>query len=45
MSVAMAARRITKSAVDWVAFAERVPANQKEAFRALKQKSDELMAK
>jgi len=41
----MAARRISKSAVDWVAFAERIPGNQKETFRALKQKSDEFMAR
>lgn len=41
----MAARRISKSAVDWIAFAERVPANQRDAFRALKQKSDDFMAR
>merc|ERR1711976_908100 len=41
----MAARRISKSAMDWVAFAERIPGNQKETFRALKQKSDEFMAR
>uniref|UniRef100_G3MRM2 ATP synthase subunit d, mitochondrial n=1 Tax=Amblyomma maculatum TaxID=34609 RepID=G3MRM2_AMBMU len=36
----MAARRIAKSSVDWAAFAERVPANQKVFFQALKSKSD-----
>jgi len=36
----MAARRIAKSAVDWHAFAERVPPNQKEFYRAFKAKSD-----
>ena len=41
----MAARRVSKTAVDWVAFSERVPPNQKEAFRALKAKSDGFLAK
>ena len=41
----MAARRVAKSAVDWAAFAERVPANQKEAFRAFKAKSDFLVSR
>uniref|UniRef100_A0A023FIP3 ATP synthase subunit d, mitochondrial n=1 Tax=Amblyomma cajennense TaxID=34607 RepID=A0A023FIP3_AMBCJ len=36
----MAARRIAKSAVDWAAFAERVPAEQKVFFQALKARSD-----
>lgn len=36
----MAARRIAKSAVDWAAFAERVPAEQKQFFQALKTRSD-----
>ena len=41
----MAARRIAKSVVDWAAFAERVPPNQKEAFRALKAKNDLFVSK
>lgn len=41
----MAARRIAKSAVDWAAFAERVPPNQKEVFRAFKAKSDLFVTK
>jgi len=41
----MAARRVTKSAIDWAAFAERVPPNQKDAFRALRQKSDMFVSK
>ncbi|ELT87682.1 hypothetical protein CAPTEDRAFT_98593 [Capitella teleta] len=41
----MAARRVSKSAVDWAAFAERVPANQKDCYRALKFKNDEFTAK
>jgi len=41
----MAARRVAKSAVDWAAFAERVPPNQKDAFRAFKQKSDMFISK
>uniref|UniRef100_A0A131XQ20 ATP synthase subunit d, mitochondrial n=1 Tax=Hyalomma excavatum TaxID=257692 RepID=A0A131XQ20_9ACAR len=36
----MAARRISKSAVNWAAFAERVPDNQKQFFQALKARSD-----
>jgi len=41
----MAGRRLAKSAVDWAAFAERVPPNQKDAFRAFKQKSDMFVSK
>jgi len=41
----MAGRRLAKSAVDWAAFAERVPPNQKDAFRAFKQKSDLFISK
>ncbi|KAK7112680.1 ATP synthase subunit d, mitochondrial-like [Littorina saxatilis] len=36
----MAARRIAKSAVDWVAFKERVPARQQEFYRAFKHRND-----
>nr|ABO26657.1 putative mitochondrial ATP synthase [Haliotis discus discus] len=39
----MAARRIAKSAVDWTAFAERVPANQRDFFRAFKAKSESIV--
>lgn len=41
----MAGRRVAKSAVDWAAFAERVPPNQKDAFRAFKAKSDMFVSK
>jgi len=41
----MASRRIAKSAVDWAGFAERVPPNQKDAFRAFKTKSDLFVSK
>jgi F-type H+-transporting ATPase subunit d len=41
----MAARRVAKTAVDWAAFAERVPPNQKEAYRAFKSKSDLFISK
>jgi F-type H+-transporting ATPase subunit d len=41
----MASRRIAKSVVDWAAFAERVPPNQKDAFRAFKAKSDMFVSK
>jgi len=41
----MAAKRVARSAVDWAAFAERVPPNQKDAFRAFKQKSDMFISK
>jgi len=36
---------VAKSAVDWAAFAERVPPNQKDAFRAFKQKSELFVSK
>ncbi|XP_069677934.1 ATP synthase subunit d, mitochondrial [Periplaneta americana] len=36
----MAARRITQSAINWSALAERVPENQKGFFSAFKAKSD-----
>jgi len=36
---------LAKSAVDWTAFAERVPPNQKDAFRAFKSKSDLFVSK
>ncbi|XP_033096289.1 ATP synthase subunit d, mitochondrial-like [Anneissia japonica] len=41
----MAAKRAAKKAVDWAAFAERVPVNQKSQFNALKGKSDAIRAK
>lgn len=41
----MAGRRIAKSAVDWAKFAERVPPDQMEFFRALKGKSDVLVSR
>jgi len=41
----MAARRVAKSAVDWAAFAERVPPTQREAYRAFKAKSDMFVSK
>lgn len=41
----MAARRVALKAVDWVAFAERVPPNQKSMFNALKSRSDAISAK
>ncbi|XP_015266262.1 PREDICTED: ATP synthase subunit d, mitochondrial [Gekko japonicus] len=41
----MAGRRAALKAIDWVAFAERVPPNQKPMFNALKTRSDTLSAK
>jgi len=41
----MAARRVAKTAVDWAAFAERVPPNQKDAFRSFKAKSDMFISR
>ncbi|XP_061685962.1 ATP synthase subunit d, mitochondrial [Syngnathoides biaculeatus] len=41
----MAARRVALKAVDWVAFAERVPPNQRGMFNALKTRSDAISAK
>merc|ERR1712038_1528683 len=36
----MAARRVTATTVDWAKFAEKIPAAQKPAFNALKNKTD-----
>ncbi|CAK6963088.1 ATP synthase subunit d%2C mitochondrial [Scomber scombrus] len=41
----MAARRASLKAIDWVAFAERVPPNQKTMFNNLKTRSDAISAK
>ncbi|XP_020510574.1 ATP synthase subunit d, mitochondrial [Labrus bergylta] len=41
----MAGRRIALKAIDWVAFAERVPPNQRSMFNALKTRSDAIAAK
>nr|XP_060620696.1 ATP synthase subunit d, mitochondrial [Anolis sagrei ordinatus] len=41
----MAGRRAALKAIDWAAFAERVPPNQKPMFMALKTRSDGLSAK
>ncbi|XP_070683613.1 ATP synthase subunit d, mitochondrial [Pempheris klunzingeri] len=41
----MAGRRVALKAIDWVAFAERVPPNQKGMFNALKTHSDAVAAK
>ncbi|XP_056406276.1 ATP synthase subunit d, mitochondrial [Hyla sarda] len=41
----MAGRRAAIKAVDWLAFVERVPPNQKAMFNALKTRSDSIAAK
>ncbi|XP_029298896.1 ATP synthase peripheral stalk subunit d, mitochondrial [Cottoperca gobio] len=41
----MAGRRVALKAIDWVAFAERVPPNQRGMFNALKTRSDAITAK
>ncbi|KAI8512155.1 ATP synthesis coupled proton transport [Branchiostoma belcheri] len=41
----MAGRRAAVKAIDWIAFAERVPPNQKAQFTALKAKSDAIYSK
>uniref|UniRef100_A0A8C8SCT4 ATP synthase subunit d, mitochondrial n=1 Tax=Pelusios castaneus TaxID=367368 RepID=A0A8C8SCT4_9SAUR len=41
----MAGRRVALKAIDWMAFAERVPPNQRAMFNALKTRSDALSAK
>uniref|UniRef100_A0A8C6UNN2 ATP synthase subunit d, mitochondrial n=1 Tax=Neogobius melanostomus TaxID=47308 RepID=A0A8C6UNN2_9GOBI len=41
----MAGRRVAVKAIDWLAFAERVPPNQKSMFNALKTRSDAIAAK
>ncbi|XP_043924741.1 ATP synthase subunit d, mitochondrial [Protopterus annectens] len=41
----MAGRRVAVKAIDWMAFAERVPPNQKAMFNSLKTRSDAIAAK
>ncbi|KAF5901832.1 ATP synthase subunit d, mitochondrial-like, partial [Clarias magur] len=41
----MAGRRVAVKAIDWLAFAERVPPNQKTMFNNLKTRSDAIAAK
>ncbi|NP_001084746.1 uncharacterized protein LOC414718 [Xenopus laevis] len=41
----MAGRRAALKAIDWMAFAERVPPNQKAMFNALKTRSDAVAGK
>ncbi|XP_054635367.1 ATP synthase subunit d, mitochondrial [Dunckerocampus dactyliophorus] len=41
----MASRRFALKTLDWVAFAERVPPNQRGMFNALKTRSDAIAAK
>ncbi len=41
----MAARRAGQKAIDWAAFIERVPANQKSQFNILKSKADNLKSR
>lgn len=44
-SIRMAGRRVALKAIDWLAFAERVPPNQRGMFNALKTRSDAISAK
>ncbi|XP_076853621.1 ATP synthase peripheral stalk subunit d, mitochondrial [Brachyhypopomus gauderio] len=41
----MAGRRVAVKAIDWLAFAERVPPNQRPMFNSLKTRSDAIAAK
>ncbi|KAG7275335.1 hypothetical protein CRUP_035962 [Coryphaenoides rupestris] len=41
----MAGRRVAVKAIDWVSFAERIPANQRSMFNSLKTRSDAISAK
>lgn len=41
----MAGRRVALKAIDWLAFAELVPPNQRSMFNALKTRSDAISAK
>ncbi|XP_067913930.1 ATP synthase subunit d, mitochondrial [Heterodontus francisci] len=41
----MSSRRIAMKAVDWLAFGERVPPNQRAMFNALKTRSDALSSR
>ncbi|XP_014840173.1 PREDICTED: ATP synthase subunit d, mitochondrial [Poecilia mexicana] len=41
----MSGRRVALKAIDWLAFAERVPSNQRVMFNALKTRTDAISAK
>ncbi|XP_078426958.1 ATP synthase peripheral stalk subunit d, mitochondrial [Cetorhinus maximus] len=41
----MATRRVAMKAVDWLAFGERIPPNQRAMFNALKTRSDALSSR
>ncbi|XP_053713001.1 ATP synthase subunit d, mitochondrial-like [Synchiropus splendidus] len=41
----MAGRRVALKAIDWLAFAERIPPNQRGMFNALKTRTDAISAK
>lgn len=41
----MAARRFVKSSIDWAAFAERIPAHEKQKFQQFKAKVDNYTKK
>ncbi|XP_071361285.1 ATP synthase subunit d, mitochondrial-like [Trachinotus anak] len=41
----MAGRRVALKTIDWLAFAERIPPNQRGMFNALKTRSDAISAK
>ncbi|KAA0705334.1 ATP synthase subunit d, mitochondrial [Triplophysa tibetana] len=43
--IKMAGRRVAVKAIDWLAFAERVPPNQRAMFNSLKTRSDAITAK
>lgn len=45
LQITMAGRRAALKAVDWVSFAERIPANQRGMFNAMKTRSDAISAK
>uniref|UniRef100_UPI00358DFA1C ATP synthase subunit d, mitochondrial n=1 Tax=Myxine glutinosa TaxID=7769 RepID=UPI00358DFA1C len=41
----MAARKLALSSIDWIAFSDRVPQNQRHMFNALKTQSDNIAVK
>uniref|UniRef100_A0A8C4QII0 ATP synthase subunit d, mitochondrial n=1 Tax=Eptatretus burgeri TaxID=7764 RepID=A0A8C4QII0_EPTBU len=41
----MAAKRLALRSIDWIAFSDRVPQNQRLMFNALKKQSDDISAK
>jgi hypothetical protein len=43
--IEMATKRVSKSAVDWIAFGKQLPKSQVDGFRAFKGKTDNVLSR